>query len=215
LKRRAAEETLNKMTHLIGNMDALKLGRYPEVWTFNYLFMRDTLLALRDESTTSYFNEYDKLSSHSLVVDLGDFSSNAYRWRLSMDPVPTYVVKLVTKAYTSVEDVEGSSLGFFRQMSSISKQTSVVFELRKQACRCTERAVRYHIERFRGERVSVCLRQALPLATQGQAQDVVEVYVNGHGTPIYATVQNDPSSPDSKVHNSELSPGSQHGSRSM
>jgi hypothetical protein len=33
---------------------------------------------------------------------------------------------------------------------------------------------------------------------------VVDMYVNGHGTLIYATVQNDPTSQDSKVHNTRM-----------
>jgi hypothetical protein len=87
-----------------------------------------------------------------------------------MDPLPTYVVKLVTKADTTLEHVEVSSLGFFRQMSSISRQTSVVFKLRGSRHAGASKEQSTTTLRDFVEHVSVPLRHTFPLATQGQAQ---------------------------------------------
>jgi len=175
---------------LIGNLPPiLQVQSFlRNTWFYGYLTQSAMFLVLRNESTAANFTDFNELKSRPLV----DSIKIPYRWffsyQIRSDRPPTYVIKLVTTEKTSLTRLTISSVGFFRQMSSVGAKTPIIFELHGSQLKENKEE---HVTIFKKilERLFLFLSDIhFHSPSKARADDSIEVYIDGHGTPVHATV---------------------------
>jgi hypothetical protein len=160
-------------------------------------------LVLRAWSSSSIFSSLGDFCPMPLLDSLSDISDFRFWFRFVFRGNVRYVLELSTDLIASLSEVMSSAFGLLRHLQSVSSSILVV---RRLLCDKHGQEMREQHHSTCGNMVDRCFFFLSDIffhsPRQAALDAITEVYIDEHGIPVYATIQNSPDHPEKIVRNS-------------